>query len=121
MLRVFIVVALTVLTGCGFLRSDGEAYLDNDCCGGCYFVSYEGTCSDTGDSTFTFEGTIEGETVRYAGNRLYDIFTIPQGESIDCSIGFEMYGECVACRYGIGHCGDEAWAGYRCIVDGICE
>ena len=63
-------------------------------------------------SHFTFEGTINDETVVNTGNILYSADTLAEGESVPCFFSWAVSGSCTPCLFDIGECGEEAWDDY---------
>ena len=108
----FVALILCVASCSG---EEGDTDWDGPLGGNCGYVDNPGTCTGTADNTFTFEGTINGETVVNTGNILYNPDTLAEGESIPCNFSWAVSGSCTPCLFDIGECGEEAWDQYRTI------
>ena len=80
---------------------------DNKDGGPCTYNDYVGTCTREEDSSITFTGEIEGETVTFTGN---DGWNIEEGASAECTISYITEGTCTPCLLDLGDCGSEAFS-----------
>ena len=95
---------LLITLAAGFISLVG---CDND--KGCEYTAYEGTCYGEADGTFSFEGSVDGETITLVGNG--GDSELAEGESAACALEIIQAGTgtCTPCLLDLGECGDGAW------------
>ncbi len=124
--RMLIIVGLIAIISWGAACGDwGEEIV-----GGCSAREILGICTRTGENTFSFEGIIDDQAVFYSDNELTKPDSMGEGESVDCSLYWRGHGPCLDCSLRLrfldgsnvwGGCGEEAMAGYNCLMRNRCD
>jgi len=89
--------------------------------GACDYRKYDGKCTVTENGTpptFTFEGMVEGKTVKLDGNEIdpstdHSLDIAKVGDSKSCTLQFISKGTCTPCVLSPGSCGKPAWTLFR--------
>lgn len=85
--------------------------------GGCEYKKFPGTCTLEAGSKVTFDGNIDGKSLKLEGNPLDPnnrAFPKPDvGASAPCTIDFAIAGTCTPCMLSVAECGPAAWEAFR--------